>query len=540
MHNVGSWIPYWAATAGSRLAIADAERRLDYAALDDRVARLAGWLRSQGVDAGDRVAILLPNCSPYLETVFAAARIGAIALPINSRLSAREICFLFDDCRPAALVHSAELSEVCDKACTAAASPPRARLCVRSATFVGDGDASPDYPDYERALAAATPEREVVPASPEDPTMLMYTSGTTGAPKGAILPHRKTLYNSLNAQLFFGVRADDRVLVVAPLFHSLGIKILSLPVLYAGGSLILQPRFEPADVWRCIEEERITYFGGVPQMYQRLWEWLEATPTAPDLSSLRFLFTAGSAIPIELILAFEKLGLVLKQGFGQTETSILTCLEGEDAVRKAGSVGRPVRHAEVRVVAADTLSEPPTRWRDVDVGETGEIVARGPITMLGYWERPEATAETLRDGWVRTNDLARLDEEGFVTLVGRSRDMYISGGENVYPAEVEAAYLEHDAVAEIAVVGLPDARWGEIGCAFVVLARGFTLDAEALAVWGRERLARFKIPAQFVERDALPHTATGKVQKHVLRDQFVGAQEPAASAVAGGRTSDSV
>jgi fatty-acyl-CoA synthase len=348
--------------------------------------------------------------------------------------------------------------------------------------------------------------------------MLMYTSGTTGAPKGALLPHRKTLYNSLNAQLFFGIRSDDRVLVVSPLFHSLGLAILAIPTVYAGGSLLLQPHFDPKTVLDAIDAHRITYMGAVPTVYQRLWDQIEAEPGAFDGSSLRFLFTAGAAIASELVHAYQTRDLVLKQGYGQTETSILCCLDTGDALRKAGSVGRPVYHADVRVVGQQELDGDTSHWRETQVGETGEIVVRGPINMLGYWQREAETAETLRGDWLRTGDLATRDAEGFITLVGRARDLYISGGENVYPAEVEAVYADHPAVREIAVRGVPDERWGEVGRAHLVLETGHAFDLAALLDWGRERLARFKIPADFKVERELPRTASGKVQKHLLSD----------------------
>jgi fatty-acyl-CoA synthase len=347
--------------------------------------------------------------------------------------------------------------------------------------------------------------------------LLMYTSGTTGEPKGALLPRRKTLYNSRNAQVFFGLTEADRVLVVLPLFHSFGLNILAIPTLYAGGSVRLRGHFDPETVWRDVARHRITFFGGVPTMFRALVETLEAAPPGRfDPSSLRFLFTAGAAIPVELVRRFEARGLVLKQGFGQTETSILCCLDARDAIRKAGSVGRPVRHAAVRVVRIASLEREPRAWQDVAVGETGEIVVSGPITMLGYWNRPEETAEVLRGGWLRTGDLGTVDDEGFLTLVGRSRHMYISGGENVYPAEVESVYAEHPAVREIAVVGVPDPTWGEVGRAFVVLEPGQRLDEQALRAWGRERLAAFKLPHRFVAVEDLPRTETGKGQKHRL------------------------
>jgi fatty-acyl-CoA synthase len=263
-----------------------------------------------------------------------------------------------------------------------------------------------------------------------------------------------------------------------------------------------------------VARERISILGGVPTMFGALLEAFDRD--APDVSSVRFLFTAGAAIPVDLIHAFAAHGLALKQGFGQTETSILCCLDAADAVRKAGSVGRPVPHAELRIVQRDRLSLPVRDWEDCAVGESGEIVVRGPITMTGYWERPEATAETIREGWLLTGDLGHFDAEGFVTLDGRSKELFISGGENVYPRQVEAVYEQHPAVREVAVVGVPDPRWGEVGCAYLVLRAGARLDPEELTRFGRERLAVFKVPQRFVALAELPRTASGKVQKHRL------------------------
>jgi len=506
LHNVGGWTARRAAIGGERPALKDAERSLDYAALDERCARAAGWLASRGVGRGDRVALLLANRTAYLELLLGAARIGAIAVPLNTRLAAPELRELLEDCTPRALCFESELEGLAAGALDGAQIAPPARVAVGG---------TPDA--YEAALAAAGPQRAVLPVTPDDPMLLMYTSGTTGVPKGALLPHRKALYNSLNAQLFFETTARDRVLVALPLFHSFGLKILALPALYAGASLVLERRFDAERLWDDVAREGITYLGGVPTMFRALHDVLEAAPAGRfRLGSLRFLFTAGAAIPVETIRDFEAHGLLLKQGFGQTETSILCCLEARDALRKAGSVGRPVFHAEVRIVRVATLAGPVAEWQDCAPGEAGEIVVRGPITMLGYWNRPEATAQTIRDGWLRTGDLASADAEGFVTLTGRARDLYISGGENVYPAQVEAAYLEHPAVREIAVVGVPDERWGEAGRAFIVLAEGATLDAESLRRFGRERLASFKIPRDFIALPQLPRTETGKIQKFRL------------------------
>ena len=507
--NCASWLTAHAAQRGNQLAIVDAERSLSYAALEERVARAAGHLTSLGVGRGDRVALLLGNRSATLELLFAAARLGAIATPLNARLTAPELQHLLGDCTPRVLAVESALVQVADAACAGLSGPPPLRLVCGG----GDGDGADAY---EQALAAATPEAAICELSPEDPMILMYTSGTTGVPKGALLPHRKTLYNSKNAELFFGLTPEDRVLVVLPLFHSFGLQILSIPTLYTGGRLLLQQRFDAERVWDTLASERISIFGGVPTMFRALLDRLDAQPGRWSLASLRFLFTAGAAIPIEIVRGFEAHGLVLKQGFGQTETSILCCLDAKDAVRKAGSVGRPVHHAELRLVRRESLERAPSAWQDAELGEKGEIVVRGPITMIGYWHQPEATREVLRDGWLRTGDLATRDSEGFFTLVGRERDMYISGGENVYPAEIEAAYEQHPDIREIAVVGVDDERWGESGHAFCVLRRGRTLDAEALRAWGAERLADFKLPKRFFAVELLPRTESGKVQKHRL------------------------
>lgn len=503
LHNVSRWIQERARLAPGRPAIVDEERELDFGEFEARLARAAAWLAAEGTRPGDRVALLLANRSAYLELVFAAARIGAIAVPINTRLAPPEVAELLEDARPRLLIHEATLAPLVEASLTQTRGD-----APRAYAVGGDADL------YEAALAAHAPHPGIAAVSPEDPMILMYTSGTTGRPKGALLPHRKTFYNSLNAQLFFGCTQEDRVLTVVPLFHSFGLLILALPALYCGATVVLQSYFDPSAVWAAIARHRVTYFGGVPTMFGRLQDALDAQ--RPDVSSLRFLFTAGAAIPVERIHAFEKRGLRLKQGFGQTETSILCCLDAADAIRKAGSVGRPVFHGEIRIIREATLSAPPEDWQDCACDESGEIVVRGPINMLGYWERPEANAETLRGEWLRTGDLGSFDEEGFVTLTGRARDMFISGGENVYPRQVEAVYETHPDVLEMAVIGVPHERWGEAGHAYVLPRPGAELEPEALRAWGRERLASFKVPNSFEVVEELPRTVTGKVQKFRL------------------------
>lgn len=526
--DVGRWIEFWAARQPDALAWVDDERRCSWREAADRVARLADWLRRAGVEPGARVALWLGNRTAVLEAIFAAARVGAIALPINARLTPLEVAFQLADATPRVLLVERAFRERADQALAAVAnSPPPRCLEVGRGEPAGrpsaghgaaaDADADAETCAYERALAASDPAASPSAAAPFDPDaamILMYTSGTTGQPKGALLPHRKTLANCRNARAGFGTTARDRVLVVTPLFHSLGLQILALPALYCGAAIFIQEGFDPARAWRAVEQEGITYLGAVPTAHQRLLDALG--PQAP--TSLRFVFTAGAAAPAALLHAYHRRGVAMLQGYGQTETSMLTCQRAEDALAKAGSVGRPLPLAELRLVEPATLDGPVAGWRDVEAGAVGEIVVRGPITMLGYWKRPEATRETLRGEWVRTGDLATRDGDFDVTLVGRAREMYISGGENVYPAEVEAVLESHPAIEEAAVVAIADATWGEVGRAHLVPRAGAALDLEALSEWLAPRLARFKHPRSFVVETSLPRTASGKVQKHRLAD----------------------
>ncbi len=476
---------------------------------DERVARLATWLVRQHIAPGDRVALWLNNRGAVLEGVFACARIGAIALPINGRLTPVEVAYQLGDAVPRVLLVEASFRERADRALAACEAPTPLRLEVG-----GDIDA------YESALASVSPERFDRAPGPEEPMILMYTSGTTGLPKGALLPHRKALFNNRNARACFDITSGDRVLVAVPLFHSLGLQILALPALYCGAGLVIQEGFDAERVWQAVEREGISYLGGVPTAHQRLLEALEQRAEVPG--RLRFLFTAGAAAPAELIRAYHRRGLAMIQGYGQTETSLLTCLDADRALAKAGSVGRPLPHAEIRLVEPSTLEGPVEAWLDVGEGEVGEIVVRGPIAMLGYWQRPEATRETLRGEWLRTGDLATRDADFDISLVGRAREMYISGGENVYPAEVEAVLVSHPDVAEAAVVAIPDARWGEVGRAHLVAKPGRAIEREQLTLWLAERLARFKQPREYVFEEALPRTASGKVQKHRLNARADG------------------
>jgi fatty-acyl-CoA synthase len=480
--NVGSWLRDQAELRPDHAAIVGdaADEILSYAELNRLANRVAAALVDAGVRPGDRVALALGSEPLYLAIYFATAKLGAVLIPLNTRLAPPEIAFQLDDSEPRLVVHAAEIE-----------MPERSGALVLAA------------PQLRARLPQTAPEPALAPGG-EAPHVLMYTSGTTGRPKGALLPHRKTLYNTLNAEVYFGLTPRDVVFAAVPLFHSYGLKILSVPALFAGATVVLGGPFDPLGIQDSIARRGATILGAVPVMYQRM---LRAGIDAAKLATLRFAFSAGASIDVETIRALHALGVRLRQGYGQTETSILCSLGDADALRKAGSVGLPVRHGEIRVVDEEGKTQPS--------GLAGEIVVRGPICMLGYWRRPAETAAAQVDGWHRTGDLAVMDEEGYVTLVGRLKELYISGGENVYPAEVERVLEEHPAVAEAAVVGIPDPEWGEVGRAYVVPAKR-PFDVDGLLLWARERLAAYKLPRQVLLVDSLPRTASGKVRKHEL------------------------
>jgi fatty-acyl-CoA synthase len=482
--NVGTWLELHAAETPERpaLVVESTGERISYRELEARVRRVAAALAGLGLAPGDRIALALPSEPLYLETYFAAARLGAIAIPLNTRLTAAELGFQLDDAEPRIAVRGAGASVPARRG-TLALTPEELR---------------------ERADAASGARAPEPAPGGEAPQTILYTSGTTGQPTGAVLPHRKTYWNTRNAELYFELERSSIVVCPIPLFHSFGLKILSVPALYCGATVVLVDRFDPVGLQDCVARHGATLLGAVPVMYARM---LDAGLAPEKLASLRFAFSAGAAIAPETIERYFASGICLKQGYGQTETSILCCLDAADARRKAGSVGRPVRFGEIRI--ADGTGHA------VEAGRAGEVQVRGPIVMLGYWRRPEETAASRIDGWHRTGDLGVMDDEGFVTLVGRLKELYISGGENVYPAEVERVLAQHRSVSEVAVVGVPDARWGEVGRAYVVPG-GAPFDPGELLAWAGERLARYKLPREVVIVAELPRTASGKVQKHAL------------------------
>ena len=503
--NIAWWVQRWSDLHPNKPAIIFEDQIITYAALHRRANRSACWLQSVGIEKGDRVAVLLSNCPEFLEIYFACCRLGAIFVPINFRSASPEIDYFLKNSRPRLLIFGSEYAEQIDNLNLKDSLPPILSACV-GPEHIDRGfiDYLGETTTYDGKKPFLT--RTLGPADPEEPQVIMYTSGTTGLPKGAVLTHRKTFFNCLNADIFFKLHADDMMLVILPLFHSGGLFIQAAPTIYKGATLVIHPKFDPLDVYRDIERYKVTKFLGVPTIYKSL----VSVPAAQrgDISSLKVCAGGGEKTTPDLIAQCKDAGLGFRQVMGQTETSILLWASEEDSLRKPGTVGRPVFHAEVNVV--DKYGKP------VELGEVGEIVVRGSIMMKEYWQDPARTEETIKNGYLYTGDLARLDEEGFFYLVDRARDMYITGGENVYPAEIERVLKEHPQIEDAAVAGIPDDAWGEVGHAFIIREPGASISAAEILAFCKNRLAAFKSPRKITFCEDFPRTSLGKVQKREL------------------------
>ncbi len=499
------WISHHAGRRPTRLAIHDLHtgRKFSYADLDDRIARLTSALAARGIARGDRVALLAPNCAEYFEIQFACGRLGAIMLPLNWRLTVPELEYILGDAGPKLLIH--------DKAFAAQAA-------ALSKTLLEIDHDRPDG-DYERALAAAGPAPAPVPLTHDDIGMVMYTSGTTGHPKGAIITHGMVFWNCVNLGIPALITPETVQLVVLPLFHTGGLNCYANPVLHAGGTIVIMRTFDPGQALDCLSDPAlgITHFFAVPAPYQFMMQHPKFATA--DLARLRIAGVGGAPCALAILETWTARGVPLVQGWGMTETSPAgTMLDAADAIRKLGSAGKALLHTAIRVVDDQD--------NDVPAGGIGELLIKGPNITPGYWNNPEATKRSFTNGWLHTGDAARLDAEGFVYIVDRWKDMYISGGENVYPAEVENVLFQLPAVADAAIIGVPSERWGEVGMAIIVRKAEQELAEGDVIQHCLTRLAKFKVPQSVAFVDALPRNATGKVLKRELRVQFVGQDAP--------------
>ncbi|HRZ23086.1 MAG TPA: long-chain fatty acid--CoA ligase [Candidatus Contendobacter sp.] len=489
------------------LAIVDAgknpELRLSFAQLNERANRLANWLRhTAGVGKGDRVAMLALDGVEHLDVLFACGKLGAIHTALNWRLHWRELQQILAEVTPTVLVYDDAFKDSI-ALLAQEETPIRHWIHLDGAGIPG----SLHFGDLLDAALATPCACEMLVE--EDIAAIVFTGGTTGLPKGAQISHRQIAWNCLNS-VIHDVGRNEVYLNVFPMFHVGGLFVYTLPQVIMGGTTVLLKRFDPEQVLRLIEREKATIFAAVPAMYQMLTQtpaWADA-----DLSSLRFCTSGGAPLPVPLVEQYTReKGIRFKQGFGMTEFGPgLFALAPEDAIRKAGSIGRPNFYIDARIVDREN--------RPLGPNQVGELVLKGPSIASGYFNNAAAWAEVVdADGWFHTGDLARYDEDWYFFIVDRLKDMFISGGENVYPAEIEAALYRHPAVFQCAVVGVPDPKWGEVGKAFVVLKPGQTASAEELLAHLGDSLARYKIPRQIEFVASLPISPAGKVLRRELR-----------------------
>lgn len=485
-----------------RVAVVHDNREITYRDLHDRSSRVAQGLHELGVGHGDRVAYLGANDPTFMEVLFAAGALGAVFVPLNWRLASPEIAHLLADSASSALVFAPAQASVVQAA----------RDAAPTGSFIALGNATDETATSYASLLDHEPFDGDESVNLDEPCMLLYTSGTTGRPKGVVLSHGNVAWNSFNVLIDTDLRHDEVSLVCAPLFHVAGLNMITLPTLLKGGTVVLHSAFDPQRALATIETNRVTCVFGVPAMFSaiaQLDEWEQA-----DLSSLRTVMCGGAPVPLALIRTYLDRGILFLQGYGMTETSPgALFLDAEHAATKAGTAGVPSFFTDVRVVRPDMT--------ETAAGESGEIVVAGPNIMQGYWGLPEETAAAVTDGeWFHSGDVAVRDDDGYVRVSDRIKDLIISGGENISPAEVENAFYEHPAVAECAVIGVPDERWGEVGRAVVVTKPDAHPSEEELLAHLDGRIARFKKPKSVVFVESLPRGGAGKVLKHELRHAY--------------------
>jgi fatty-acyl-CoA synthase len=499
--GIGSWPARRARMTRQRTALVHDEQSWTYGQLAERVNRLANALHDLGVRTGDRVAYLGPNHPAFLETLFATAALGAVFVPLNTRLAAPELAHMLDDSGTSVLVWSPGLADVV----TALGDRPTVRERI-----VVDSRRDESH-SYEELLANGKPEPIDLVVGLDDVCIIMYTSGTTGLPKGAVLTHSNLVWNCYNLLIDLDLASDEVTLVSAPLFHTAALNQTALPTLLKGGTLILVSKFDPHYAFDLVAEHRVTMMFGVPAMYRQIAQsprWPDA-----DLSSLRVLQCGGAPVPETLIRIYQERGLTFVQGYGMTEASPgALFLRAGESVARIGSAGTPCFFTDVRIVRPDLT--------DTDPGETGEIILQGPNVMKGYWQRPEDTAKAITNGWFHSGDAATFDEDGFAFITDRIKDMIISGGENIYPAEVEKVIYQHPAVQDCAVVGVRDEKWGEVGCAIVVLREGASASPQEILEFLEGKLAKYKIPKTVVLTDELVRNAAGKLQRNKIKQTY--------------------
>lgn len=506
--NIGDVLTTRAYLNPGKLAVNDlaAEQEFSYAQLNARANQNCAALQGLGLVKGDRVALLAHNSHEFLESFFGPAKAGIVIMPLNCRLTANELAFILKDGGASAIVYDADFAPVVQQIRDMGDSGSDIKHWIG----IGENSLSGAL-DYEDLLRSATVEEPPEKALGEDNLFIMYTSGTTGNPKGVVHTHNTVLWALLTMGNTADIHFNDKYLLLLPLFH-VGALTPMIGTIYKGNSAVILRNFDPQRVWSLIEEERITTTLAVPAMLGFMLQVPDFQRF--DWSSLRYITSGAAPLPVATIRAYMDLGIEIHQVYGMTETCGPACMIGpDDAVHKIGSTGKSFFHTRVRIVD--------DAGRELPAGEAGEILVRGPHIMKEYWNRPDATAGTIVDGWLHTGDIAVQDEEGFVTIQDRAKDMIISGGENVYPAEIENVLLQHPSIADAAVIGQDSAKWGESPLAILVRNGEELTEAEVLAHC-ESNLARFKLPKGAIFVDEIPRNPSGKILKRVLREQYPG------------------
>jgi fatty-acyl-CoA synthase len=490
------WLKKWATYSPRAVALQDAETKSQYtyAELYYLSCRIASHLKNHfNVGFGDRVAVLATNEMEYVPLFFASQRLGAILVPVNFRLTSREIDHILEDSGAEVLIAQNAFKETIEKL---------------NPKFVPDKRWS--FEDLQSSVReyslTKTSDWEIPFAGEfESPAMILYTSGTTGAPKGAIITQKMMFWNSINTGLRLNLTQNDVNVSFLPFFHTGGWNVLTTPLLHRGAKVIVAKKFEADRVLELCETEKVTILFGVPTTMDMMFRSPQFAKT--DLSSVRYAIVGGEPMPIDLIKSWQEKGIPIRQGFGLTEFGPnVFSLPEEDSIRKAGSIGFPNFYVDVRVVDDN--------GRDVTADEIGELILKGPVCTPGYWKNEEATANTIKNGWLHTGDLVRCDSEGYYYVAGRKKDMFISGGENVYPVEIERYLSSHPKIREVAVIGVRDEKWGEVGKAFIAAASD--LSADEVIQFCQGNLAKFKIPKHFAFLPELPKGDSGKILKRLL------------------------
>jgi fatty-acyl-CoA synthase len=493
--GVGSWVERRSRFAPDDTALVVGDAPVTYAQLAERIRRLANGLGELGVAKGDRVAWVGPNHPSFLEALFAAGLVGAALAPVNHRLEPGVIGAVLEDCAPTVLIQHGPFGPSLP-----VPSSVRHRVAVAGAVD--------DFVQFEHLLEGAPSSSIEESVSFGDLCLLAYTSGTVGRPKGIMLTHGNVTWNAINMSVTAGIRRDDVTISIAPLFRTGGIGVNVLPVLFVGGTVVMPRDNTPEEILRSTERHRVTVGFGNPDLLDALRQtelWEHA-----DLSNIRFFITGGAPVPEQLIRAYVDRGVQLLQGYGLSEAApACLLLHPEDSLRKVSSAGKPMLHVDAQIVDESGA--------DVATGEAGELLVRGPNVMAGYWKRPEETERALTsDGWLRTGDAARMDREGYLYIIDRMTDRFMTDGRPVFPSDVEKVLLGLDSVADAAVVGVPDDERGNIGAAFVVLSHGARIGEADLLGLCRQRLAPHQVPRSLTLVESLPRSSVGKLLREEL------------------------